>query len=105
MESTEKPRQGGGLMQAWQSPDRRFHRCLLRLDLDCQPDPYPGVVIICDASHTQIFVAEVANLKKELPALLRRVEGDPIAYFDLEMDDKERKKIMAGLTPHPQFVG
>ena len=105
MESTRKPRQGGGLMQAWQSPDGEFHRLLLKLDLDCQPDPYPGVVSICDPSHAHVFVAEVKNLQRELPALLKKIEGTPIACFDLELDDQKRTKIMAGLSSRPQFVG
>ncbi len=92
-------------MRTWQNPDRTYHRMFLMLAPDCDPDPYPGVVIVSDANHNRAFVAEVQNLQKELPQLLKRIEGEAVAYWDLEMDVQERKEILRGLTSHPIFVG
>jgi hypothetical protein len=105
MDSKQKPRQGGGLMQTWQNPDKTYRRMFLKLALNCDPDPYPGVVIVSDVSHSQVFVAEVQNLQKDLPQLLKRIKGEAVAYWDLEMDAQKRKEILLGLTSHPLFVG
>ena len=105
MDPKQKPRQGGGLMQAWQSPNRTYRHALVKLDLNCEPDPYPGVTIVSDLSHSQVFIAEVQNLQKDLPQLLKRIKGEPVAYWSLEMDAQKRKEILSGLTSHPVFVG
>ena len=105
MDSKQKPRQGGGLMQTWQSPDKIYRHIFQKLDLNCEPDPYPGVVIVSDVSHSQVFVAEVQNVQKELPRLLGKIEGETVAYCDLEMDAQKRKDILSSLTSQPLFYG
>jgi len=105
MNSESKSRQGGGLVQAWQSPDGAFRHCLVRLDLDCEPDPYPGIVILANAGYQQAFAYEVLDCRKELPGLVAKFEGTPVAYWSLESNASERKRILAGLTQHPVFYG
>ena len=65
MDSRQKPMQCGGFLQTWQSPDRSFHHLFLKLDLDCEPSNYPGVLIVSDVNHSQVLVANVESLRKE----------------------------------------
>jgi hypothetical protein len=92
-------------MQTWKNPDKTYRHAFLKLDLNCEPDPYPGVVIVSDVNHVQVFVAEVQDVQKELPRLLERIKGEAVAYFDLEMDAQKRKEILSGLSSQPLFHG
>lgn len=105
MESILKPIQAGGLLQAWRNPDGSFHQLFLKLDLDCEPEKYPGILIASDISHRHVLVAAVKNLHKELPLLLKQIEGKEVVYWWREEDGHERSKILSGLTGHPVFVG
>ena len=97
--------QTGGMCHAWSSPDRTFKHIFLKLQLDCEPDKYPGVVILSDENYNQASIASVKNLSKELPQLLAGISGKSIAYWSLQQDEEQIKKILAGLTAHPIFFG
>lgn len=85
--------QNGGMCHAWSSPDRTFKHIFVRLQLDCEPDKYPGVVIVSDENYNQASVASVKNLSKELSQLLAGVSGKSIAYWSLEHDEGQINKI------------
>ena len=104
MDSKRKPGQGNARTHAWQSPNKSYHHMFLKLNLNCEPDPYPGVAIISDVSHSQVFIVEVQNFQKDLPEMLKRIRGEAVAYWSLEMDAQKRKEILSGLTSHPVFV-
>ena len=105
MKSILKPRQVGGLVQAWQSQDRSFHDLFLKLNLKCEPENYPGVLIVSDVDHHHTLVASVESLQKELPVLLKQIEGEKVAYWKLERNCQKRTKILSDLAAHPVFVG
>ena len=92
-------------MQAWKSPDGSFRHLFLKLDFDCEPENYPGILIVSDVEHRQVRVTAVKSLLKELPPLLKQIDGEVVAYWCLEDNGKERTKILSGLTEHPVFVG
>ena len=98
-----KPMQTGGLCHSWRSPDGNFKHSFLKLDFECEPDKYPGIVIVADEHCQHAFSAEVRDLQRELPALLLQVQGKPVAYWWLEQDQNEHK-ILSGLTEHPVFA-
>ena len=100
-----RPIQTGGMCHAWSSPDRTFKHIFLKLQLDCEPDKYPGVVIVSDENHNQTSIAAVKNLSRELPQLLAGISGKSIAYWSLEEDEGQINKILVGLTAHPIFFG
>ncbi len=62
-----KPIQAGGMCHTWRSPDNSFRHLFLKLDLDCEPDKHPGIVIVSDEHHQRACAAAVKNLQKELP--------------------------------------
>jgi hypothetical protein len=97
-------RQGGGVCHLWRSPDGNFKHTFLKLDFECEPDMYPGIVIVTDVHYQEVFAAAVQNLQRELPALLKRIEGKAFAYWWLEQDMNEAKRILSGLTEHPVFA-
>jgi hypothetical protein len=96
--------QAGGMLHLWRSPDGSFKHLFLKLDFECEPDKYPGVVIVADEHYRHAFAVAVQNLQRELPALLQQVNGKPVAYWWLERDQNELKRILAGLTEHPVFA-
>jgi len=103
----QKPKyamQAGGMCHLWGSRDGTFHHSFLRLDFDCEPDKYPGVVIITDENYQNAFSARVSNLQRELPSLLVRIRGKPVAYWWLEQDEHEIERILSGLTEQPVFA-
>lgn len=89
----------------WRSPDGRFKHLFLRLDLGCEPDGYPGILIVTDERCTQAVASAVTNLRKELPQLLKATSGTPVAYWWLEQDAQKRKDMLSQLTERPVFVG
>lgn len=54
--------------------------------------------------YESAFAAAVKNLQKELPSLLNQIQGRAVAYWWLEQDRGEIKRILAGLTEHPVFA-
>jgi len=96
--------QAGGMCHLWQSPDRNFRHLFLRVEFDCEPDNHPGIVILADEYCENAFAAGVQNLQKELPALLQKVKVKPVAYWWLEGNPDELKRILTGLTEHPVFA-
>ena len=100
-----KPFQTGGMCHAWQSPDRTFKHVLLRLDLSCEPGPYPGIVIITDEHCMHAVATRVANLRQELEQ--KMAEGPPksVVYWSLQQDETELPRILSGLTRQPTFYG
>ena len=105
MGSKQKPIQCGGLIQIWQSPDRSYRHHFLKLDLDCELSNYPGVLIVSHVNHSQVLVANVESLRKELPRLLEQIGDEVIAHWSLEEDDQKRSSILSRLTAHPLFAG
>lgn len=100
-----KPIQGGGMCHAWQSPDGNFKHLFLKLDLSCEPDNYPGILIVADEHCTKAVATAVKNLRRELSQLLNATPGTPVAYWWLEQDAQKLKQILSQLTEHPVFVG
>ena len=96
--------QAGGACRLWQSPDGNFKHTFLKLDFDCEPDKYPGVVIVTNEHYENACASIVKNLQRELPALLKQVNGTPVAYWWLETDEKQAQSILASLTEHPVFA-
>ena len=96
--------QTGGMCHLWRSPDANFKHTFLKLDFECEPDRYPGIVMVTDMHYQYAFAAAVQNLQRELPALLKRIQGKPVAYWWLEQDKNEVKRILSGLTDHPVFA-
>jgi len=96
--------QAGGMCHLWRSPDGNFKHSFLKLDFECEPDKHPGIVIVADEHYQHAFAAVVQNLERELPALLQRVQGKPVAYWWLEDDQNELKRILSGLSEHPVFA-
>ena len=43
-----KPLQPTGLMVSWQSPNKKFVHTFAIIDLQCELDNYPGILIISD---------------------------------------------------------
>ena len=86
------------------SSDGSFKYSFLKLDFECELDKRPGIVIVADEHYQHAFSASVKDLQRELPALLQRVQGIPVAYWRLEQDQDELKRILSGLTEHPVFA-
>src|SRR5450759_1632563 len=95
--------QVGGMLHLWRSPDGNFKHSFLKLDFECEPDKYPGIVIVADAHYQHAFATAVKNLQRELSALLQQVQGKPVAYWWLERDQNKLMSILSGLTEHPVF--
>jgi hypothetical protein len=96
--------QTGGIDHFWQSPDGEFKHVFLQLDLGCEPDKHPGIVIIADECYQHAFAAVVQDLQRELPALLQRMQGRSVVYWWFERDQKQLTTILTSLTEHPVFA-
>ena len=105
MSNVRRPMQTGGVCHVWRSPDGEFKHLLLKLDLEYEPDGYAGILVITDELGRNAQAMEVANLRKELPAVLARSPEGAVAYWSLRRDERERKLLLAGLTERPYFVG
>lgn len=77
----------------------------LKLDLTCEPDSYPGILIVTDEHCTQAVASAVKNLRKELPQVLKANPEIPVAYWWLEQDAQKLKEMLSQLTERPLFVG
>lgn len=96
--------QAGGMCHLWQSPDGQFKHSFLKLDFDCEPDRHAGIVIVADENYQNSFAVTVQNLHRELPSLLKQIQGKPVAYWWLKSDQKERQRVLSGITEHPVFA-
>lgn len=96
--------QVGGMLHLWSSPDRSFGHSFLRLDFECEADPYPGILILTDQTYRSASAVAVRNLRKELPALLEKVNEDAVAYWWLERDQIELESVLSRLTERPIFA-
>jgi len=88
----------------WKSPDGNFKHTFLKLDLDCEPDKYPGIVIVTDEHYQHAIAKSVQNLNRELPTLLKPVAEKSVVYWWLQKDQNEVKRVLSGLTDHPVFA-
>lgn len=95
--------QAGGEMRRWSNPDRTLHYSLVKMNFECEADPYPGILILTDRSYKRVSVLDVKNLRKELSAILEPLGEDTIAYWRIVQKDGERDKLLAGLTKNPIF--
>ena len=96
--------QAGGDIRKWSNPQRTFSHSLLKLRFDCAADPYPGILILTDRSCKRAFAMAVKDLRKELPKILEPLLGDDtVAYWLIERDEKERSRLLSGLTVNPIF--
>ena len=98
------PMQTGGNMHAWCNPNRNFKHAFLRLNLACEPDRYPGIVIVADENLRNALAIEVENLQEELPALLRAAPEKSVVYWWLEQDKDKRQRVLSNLTSRPEFA-
>ena len=95
--------QAGGAVRKWSNPQRNFSQTLLRLNLECEADPAPGILILTDQSYKSASAMAVKDLRKELPRILESLGDDAVAYWRIERDEGERRRILDGLTEHPIF--
>ena len=96
--------QAGGDMRKWSNPQRTFSHSLLKLNFDCEADPYPGILILTDRSYKSVSAMAVKDLRKELPKILEPLLGDDtVAYWRIERDERERNRLLSGLTANPIF--
>lgn len=95
--------QTGGNMRQWSNPERSFRFSLVKVDFDCEPDAYPGVLILTDPSYKNATLREMKEPRKELPKILEHLPDDTIAYWRIVQKDEERRKVMTGLTATPIF--
>lgn len=90
-------------MRQWSNPERTYRFSLVKVNFDCEPDPYPGVLILTDPSYRDATLLEIKNPRKELPKILEPLPDDTVAYWRIVGEDEERRLVMAGLTAKPVF--
>ena len=95
--------QAGGDMRQWSNPERTFRFSLVKVNFDCEPDAYPGILILTDPSYREATLLEVKDPRKEFPKILEPLPDGTIAYWQIVREDEERRKVMAGLTANPIF--
>jgi hypothetical protein len=95
--------QAGGEMRQWSNPQRTFNYSLLKVNFDCEADPYPGILILTDRSYKAASAVAIKDLRKEFPKILEPLGDDTIAYWRIVREDVERDRLLAGLTPNPIF--
>lgn len=99
-----KPIQTDFTCHAWLSPDTTYKAIFPKLDLSCELDAEPGVVIVSSTDSRTGTASEVMNLRTELPSLLHQSEN-PVVYWLRRPKQHERAELMLGLTKHPVFFG
>lgn len=105
MDSQERHIQVGGALHLWRNPGNTFKHHFLELDLNCEPSPYPGILIIADDHNNNAESFNVESLIKKLPSLLRDKSKNIRAYWTREDDANERSLMHSKLTPHPLYLG
>ena len=99
-----KPIQTAFDCHVWRSPDTLFKAIFAKLNLSCELDALPGVVIVTDAARGSARATEVKNLRLELPVLLSNARG-PVVFWLARPMKHEREQLISGLTPNPVFLG
>ena len=92
-----------GDMRQWSNPQRTFRFSLVKVNFDCKPDAYPGILILTDPSYRDATLLELKDPRKELPKILEPLPDNTIAYWRIVREGEERRKVMAGLTVNPIF--
>lgn len=95
--------QTSGEMRQWSNPERTYHFSLVKMNFDCEPDAYPGVLILTEPSYRRATAIELKDPRKELPKIFAPLPDDTIAYWRIVREEGERKKVLAGLTGNPIF--
>jgi hypothetical protein len=99
-----KPIQTGFTCHAWRSPDTSYKVIFPKLDLTCELDAAPGIVIVATPDCRSATASEVMNLRAELPKLLTKSQN-PAVYWLRCPKQHERSELLSGLTEHPVFFG
>lgn len=97
------PIQVEGYMRQWSNPERTFRFSLVKVNLDCEPDAYPGILILTDPSYREATLREIKDPRNELPKILEHLPDDTIAYWRIVREDEKRRQILIGLTATPIF--
>lgn len=48
-------------MRQWSNPERTFRFSLAKVNFDCEPDAYPGILILTDPSYKEATLLEVKD--------------------------------------------
>lgn len=104
MNTALRPFQSGGICHLWTNPDRTFRHIFLKLALDCDGVPYPGVVIVTNEQRTDVTLFTVKNLRDELPGILGKPRQSPVVYWSQRRED-ECATLLSALTQTPVFIG
>tara|TARA_R110002072_G_scaffold13418_12_gene56322 strand:+ start:91321 stop:91566 length:246 start_codon:yes stop_codon:yes gene_type:complete len=76
---------------------------MVKVNFDCEPDSYPGILILTDPSYKEANLYEMKDPRKELPRILESLPDDTIAYWKIVSEDDERMEVMEKLTRNPVF--
>lgn len=95
--------QTGGQLRSWSSPDRKFRQQLLKLDLQCEADARPGVLILTQPGHQNARTHQVKNAKTELGAILAKEPDDVIVYWRMWEAPADLSRFITGLTGNPVY--
>lgn len=99
-----KRRQGGGVLVWWRSPDKQYKHLFVGIDMGCEPDNYPGIVILFDSAQDKVQISEVNDCSMELDGLLKKFGGSPKVYWDVELYPEKRKILLQELTSSPVII-
>lgn len=94
----------GGTNYSW-GERTGYHHLFLLLPMECEFDPYPGVVILCDSHMKDSSIHEVRNLARELPGLMDERQDEPLIYWWLEDSTKKLDEMIKKLGPNPTYIG
>jgi hypothetical protein len=95
--------QVSGDMRFWSNPERTYRLGLVKVNFECEPDAFPGILILTDRSYVKATVVEMKDPRREFPQILEPLPEDAIAYWRIVRTDEERRAVMAGLTASPIF--
>lgn len=95
--------QTAGDMRHWSNPERTFKLAMIKFNFDCEPDVYPGILIVTDPEYRKVNVIEVFVPRRELPQIFASLPDNTIAFWRISGKEEERKEILAKLTSTPIF--
>lgn len=98
-----RPIQTGGELRSWSSPDRKFRQQLLKLDLTCEQDPAPGLLIVTQPGYRTARAIAVKNASKELRTILAREPDDVVVFWRMHQSEWELNRLLSGLTANPIY--